>query len=512
MRYTLSINTVQSALQTLTAAKSHEHLVLYLAILRLKAQKGEHYPEGDVYSVIRPWLDVPGREGYPYYRPFASRGKQFWMNGNLAGSFAPSSLRSGRDLFYSPESSDNLLRLPSVEEMKTSLKIQDPVPLWAVICYFLRNASFLAKAGNWHVADMLDLARDYFGISQSEYGGIFDFNDPGNMQESLEIAEKDGGDGDGGLTLENESYRTLDATVLGIEVPEAGIQRKGSSRMQGISLEVNSNDPANQVLADIISALGVYSGVILSGAPGTSKSYFARRAAEIITGHDENRMSFIQFHPSYQFEDFVQGYRPCANGSGFEKRDGIFLEICKRAAEDPNKKPYVLVVDELSRGDSQRIFGEALTYIEKSKRGMEFTLPSGERTSVPENLYLIATMNPIDRGADDVDLAFGRRFGTIQMNPSSDILRTRLEDLGCPGDITGGIIHWMNTCNQACSKLELPGLGHAFFWEVSDLSTLKLSWRLQIEPHLDRLLRFEWDEKQKLVGEFEAFLQSQETE
>ena len=98
------------------------------------------------------------------------------------------------------------------------------------------------------------------------------------------------------------------------------------------------------------------------------------------------------------------------------------------------------------------------------------------------------------------------------MNPSSDILRTRLEDLGCPGDITGGIIHWMNTCNQACSKLELPGLGHAFFWEVSDLSTLKLSWRLQIEPHLDRLLRFEWDEKQKLVGEFEAFLQSQETE
>lgn len=512
MRYTLSIDTVRAALQTLTATKSHEQLVLYLAILRLKSQDGEKYTEGDVYSVIKPWLELPGREGYPYYRPFASRGKQFWMNSNLAGSFAPSSLRSSRDLFYSSDGSDNALRLPSVDEIIASLKIKTPVPLWAVICYFLRNASFIAKASDWHVSDVLSLADDYFGISRADYSDVFDFYLPDDMQSSLAVEGEDGESGNDNLILEDESYRKLGAADLGIEVAEIESQRQSDDGVQGITFGAETIDINDQVLVDIITALEAYSGVILSGAPGTSKSYYARRAAEIITGYNGSRMSFVQFHPSYQFEDFVQGYRPCEKGSGFEKRDGIFLEMCTSAATDPDKNPYVIVIDELSRGDSQRIFGEALTYVEKSKRGMEFTLPSGDRTTVPDNLYLIATMNPMDRGADDVDLAFGRRFGTIQMDPSTDILRNRLQELDCPGSIMGGIIEWMNSCNTTCSKLELPGLGHAFFWEVSDLLTLKRSWHLQIKPHLYRLLRFEKDERDRLIGEFETFLKNQESE
>lgn len=512
MRYTLSIDTVRAALQTLAATKSHEQLVLYLAILRLKSRDGEKYTEGDIYSVIKPWLELPGRKGYPYYRPFASRGKQFWMNGNLAGSFAPSSLRSSRDLFYSSDSADNTLRLPSVDEIIASLKIKSPVPLWAVTCYFLRNASFIAKTGNWHVSDVLSLAEDYFGISRADYSDVFDFDLPDEMQSSLAVEGDAGEGGSDNLFLEDESYRHLDAADLGIEVAEIESQRQSVDGVQGISLGAKTIDTNDQVLVDIITALEAYSGVILSGAPGTSKSYYARRAAEIITGHDDSRMSFVQFHPSYQFEDFVQGYRPCEKGSGFEKRNGILLEMCTSAATDSNKDPYVIVIDELSRGDSQRIFGEALTYVEKSKRGMDFTLPSGDRTTVPDNLYLIATMNPVDRGADDVDLAFGRRFGTIQMEPSTDILRARLQELGCPGSIMGGIIEWMNSCNKTCSKLELPGLGHAFFWGVGDLLTLKRSWRLQIKPHLYRLLRFEKNERDRLIGEFEAFLKSQESE
>lgn len=509
MRYTLGVDTVRAAIQTLITTKSHEQLVLYLAILRLKSRDGEIFTEGDVYSVIKPWLELPGREGYPYYRPFASRGKQFWMNSNLAGSFAPSSLRSSRDLFYS---SDNALRLPSVDEITTFLKIKSPVPLWAITCYFLRNASFIAKDGDWHVSDVLRLADDYFGIAQADFSDVFDFNLPDDMQSSLEAAGEDSEGGNDELVLEDESYRKLDAIDLDIEVTKNEGQQNRTGVALGISLGAKTIDTNDRVLVDIISALEAYSGVILSGAPGTSKSYYARRAAEIITGHDESRMSFVQFHPSYQFEDFVQGYRPCNNGSGFKKRNGIFLEMCISAANDSNKDPYVIVIDELSRGDSQRIFGEALTYVEKSKRGMEFTLPSGDRRTVPDNLYLIATMNPVDRGADDVDLAFGRRFGTIQMDPSTDILRTRLQELGCPGNIMGGIIEWMNSCNKTCSELELPGLGHAFFWEASDLLALKRSWRLQIKPHLHRLLRFEKDERDRLIREFEAFLNSQESE
>ena len=110
-------------------------------------------------------------------------------------------------------------------------------------------------------------------------------------------------------------------------------------------------------------------------------------------------------------------------------RAKVFLQMCIDAAEDPDHT-YVVVIDELSRADPGRVFGEALTYIERSRRGDEFLLASGQTAVIPPNLVILATMNPLDRGVDEVDAAFERRFAKIAMDPDPAILVEFLDRAG----------------------------------------------------------------------------------
>lgn len=513
MRYTLDVKLVRKAIDALTGVKSHEQFIMYLALLHLRKNQSKEITSGDLINLLKQWLDVPGNASYPYYRPFASRGHAYWMNSNLAGSFAYSSLRgASKDVFYSSDLPGNPVRVPLADEVRETLKIKTPVPFWGIACFILRNASFIGHEGGGGLASISNILVDYLGINeQAPFQELFNFDLPQDLDDdSCLVPEKGDGEAENTaeLTLEREDYRVLDAEELGIEFDSRskGGSARPNDESRGFlsgSVEIDSDE---RPVIEIIEALEDYSGVILSGAPGTSKSYYARRAANLITKHDDRRVAFVQFHPSYQFEDFVQGYRPNPEGGGFVLRDGIFLDMCEKAGADQEKLPYVLVIDELSRGDSQRIFGEALTYIEKSKRGLSFTLPSGKTTEVPENLYLIATMNPVDRGADDVDLAFGRRFGTIVMDPSPETLRARFNELGTPERVSGKIVDWFIKTNAKCAELELPGLGHAFFWDAGDLKTIERRWRLQIKPHINKLMRFEKEDRERTIAQFENLL------
>ncbi|MFF3633294.1 McrB family protein [Streptomyces sp. NPDC002250] len=290
-----------------------------------------------------------------------------------------------------------------------------------------------------------------------------------------------------------ERVRTLNAEDLEVGYTETASPKRAASVPDAPLID--SEDPQIQRLMDLLHR---YSGVILSGPPGTSKSYLAAATGKALTGGDSERLAFAQFHASYQYEDFMEGYRPSAH-KGFVRTEGVFLDLCRKAKEDP-KSNYVMVIDELSRGDAGRVFGEALTYVERSKRGMPFTLPSGETGTIPPNVYVIATMNPLDRGVDEVDAAFERRFAKVTLPPDADLLDQRLSANGVESGLRERILAWFKRINGQAKSFPAAALGHAYLWDVTDQSTAREAWQYQLQYHVARAFRHDEKTRDDLVA------------
>lgn len=179
-------------------------------------------------------------------------------------------------------------------------------------------------------------------------------------------------------------------------------------------------------LDDILARVSAKKNLILQGPPGTGKTWLAKRLGYALLGTRDAelvraRMRVVQFHPSLAYEDFVRGWRP-VNGR-LELADGVFLQAIDAALSEPG--PFVLVIEEINRGNPAQVLGEMLTLLEDSKRrpeeGVELAYPrekpGGERVHIPENLYVIGTMNVADRSLALVDLALRRRFAFVSLEP-----------------------------------------------------------------------------------------------
>ncbi len=175
-------------------------------------------------------------------------------------------------------------------------------------------------------------------------------------------------------------------------------------------------------LETILQRLRDKKNLILQGPPGTGKTWLAKKLAFAVIGErDEDKIRPVQFHPNLSYEDFVRGWRPSGNGK-LDLVDGPFLQMINTAKDDPRSK-YAIIIEEINRGNPAQIFGEMLTLLESDKRNEDEALElsyrkrEGERVYIPENLYVIGTMNVADRSIAMVDFALRRRFAFVDLEP-----------------------------------------------------------------------------------------------
>lgn len=258
----------------------------------------------------------------------------------------------------------------------------------------------------------------------------------------------------------------------------------------------------------ILNLFETKQNIILQGAPGTGKTFIAKRLAYALMGEkDTERLKMVQFHQSYAYEDFMGGYRPVENdsGSGFAFRKGIFYRFCDEAKKYPGKK-YVFVIDEINRGNLSKIFGEVMMLVESDKRGPDWGIPltySKEKESfyIPENVYILGLMNTADRSLAMVDYALRRRFAFWSLRPAygSEQLAGYLKSYGLSADIVSKIFNRMDELNNEIEADRDLGrgflIGHSFFCRPN-LQDGEYAWyHMVIESEIEPLLREYWFDK-----------------
>lgn len=209
------------------------------------------------------------------------------------------------------------------------------------------------------------------------------------------------------------------------------------------------------------------------------------------------------FHPSYTYEDFIEGYRPKETTSGGLELglvDGLFKDVCAAAAANPDSR-HVLIIDEINRGNIPKVFGELITLLEKDKRGLTVRLPqSGDEFFVPPNVYLIGTMNTADRSIHLLDTALRRRFGFVEMMPESDPIA---------GETVGALALDVFLDQLNAKVREIAGrerqIGHAVFFDngevVQSPDVFAAIFRHEILPLLQEYLYEDYTQLAGVLGE-----------
>lgn len=257
----------------------------------------------------------------------------------------------------------------------------------------------------------------------------------------------------------------------------------------------------------LVGVLRSKKNIILQGAPGVGKTFIAKRLAYSMMGvKDPERVMMVQFHQSYSYEDFIEGYRPSADG--FELEKGAFYTFCKKAADD-DENDYFFIIDEINRGNLSKIFGELFMLIENDKRGPKNKLQllySRELFYVPSNVYLIGMMNTADRSLAMLDYALRRRFAFFDLKPGfgSDGFVAYRDGLG--SDKLNELLACVVRLNEAIAADETLGdgfcIGHSYFcgMKAEDVTDAKLS--AIVEYELIPMLREYWFDEPSNVREW----------
>lgn len=270
--------------------------------------------------------------------------------------------------------------------------------------------------------------------------------------------------------------------------------------------EVYMNEDTYNTLTELLEAKY---NVILQGAPGVGKTFAAKRLAYSIMGQkDTSRVAMVQFHQSYSYEDFIQGYRP--SKEGFELENGTFYKFCKEAEED-NERPYFFIIDEINRGNLSKILGELMMLIEKDKRGEKIKLLySNEWFTVPQNVRIIGMMNTADRSLALMDYALRRRFAFFDFAPafSSEGFKNYLAEKNSPK--LESLITVVESLNNTISSDESLGdgfrIGHSYFCTDDEITDEWL--KSVVEYEVIPLIKEYWFDEPTKVRDWSATLRS----
>ena len=260
--------------------------------------------------------------------------------------------------------------------------------------------------------------------------------------------------------------------------------------------------------------------LILRGAPGTGKTHLAIDIANELTDGNKDQIGFVQFHPSYDYTDFVEGLRPVSNGDGtieFKLVDGIFKKFCQKARDAKKtggQDKFVFIIDEINRGEISKIFGELFFSIDSGYRGEKGSVSTqyanlhetDEKFYIPENVYIIGTMNDIDRSVDTFDFAMRRRFRFVEVTAESQLgmLDTALGDKAEEAKIR------LRNLNAAIENIqELNShyhIGPSYFLNLKDVDfDYELLWSDYLKPLLEDYVRGSYEEAEIIETLKKAF-------
>lgn len=247
--------------------------------------------------------------------------------------------------------------------------------------------------------------------------------------------------------------------------------------------------------------------LILQGAPGVGKTFAAKRLAySIMQVKDTSRVTIIQFHQSYSYEDFIMGYRPTKEG--FELIPGPFYDFCRKAQDDEDRE-YFFIIDEINRGNLSKIFGELLMLIETDKRGESLRLLyKNELFSVPKNVHIIGMMNTADRSLAMIDYALRRRFAFYELKPALE--SPQFEDMKAiaQNEKYNKLIEKVVSLNKVIQEDESLGsgfvIGHSYFCVSEKIADDDVSAIIEFE--LIPLIKEYWFDEQTKISDWSSKL------